>query len=90
MTADEESVRTPDTSLISEDIKVYVARHLGLAGSATWRELQREGYSRLVERRSSELDLRERAAAAGVPGPSFARETTEAVRPIRGDEVNAD
>lgn len=41
---------------------VYVAGHRGLAGGAVWRALERHGFSRLVGRTSSELDLRERGA----------------------------
>jgi GDP-L-fucose synthase len=37
--------------------KIYVAGHNGLAGSAIWRELQRQGFTNLLGRRSSELDL---------------------------------
>ena len=37
---------------------IYVAGHRGLAGSAIMRKLQSEGYTNLVYRTSSELDLR--------------------------------
>jgi GDP-L-fucose synthase len=40
----------------------YVAGHRGLAGSALWRHLQHQGFTSLVGRSSSELDLRDRAA----------------------------
>lgn len=43
---------------------VYVAGHRGLVGSAIWRLLEREGFTRLVGRSSSELDLRDRRAVA--------------------------
>lgn len=39
---------------------IYVAGHRGLAGSAIMRKLQSEGYTNLVYRTSSELDLRNR------------------------------
>lgn len=42
--------------------KVYVAGHRGLAGSAIWRRLESAGYTRLVGRTSTELDLRDRSA----------------------------
>ena len=41
---------------------VYVAGHRGLVGSAIWRKLESEGFTALVGRTSSELDLRDRAA----------------------------
>ena len=42
--------------------KIYVAGHNGLAGSAIWRELQRQGFTNLIGRRSAELDLSDKAA----------------------------
>ncbi len=39
--------------------KIYVAGHRGMVGSAVMRELERQGFSNLVCRTSSELDLRE-------------------------------
>lgn len=44
------------------DSKVYIAGHRGLAGSAIWRRFEALGYTRLVGRSSSELDLRDRDA----------------------------
>jgi GDP-L-fucose synthase len=45
-------MRTSDT--------IYVAGHRGLAGSAIWRGLEKQGYSHLVGFSSDELDLTER------------------------------
>lgn len=42
--------------------KIYVAGHKGLVGSAILRKLQEEGYTNLVYRSSSELDLRDNEA----------------------------
>jgi GDP-L-fucose synthase len=39
---------------------LYVAGHRGLVGSAVWRHLAAEGFTRLVGRSSAELDLRSR------------------------------
>ena len=47
---------------LPRDARVYVAGHRGLAGSAVWRRLEAEGFTDLVGRTSSELDLRERGA----------------------------
>src|SRR4051812_10432209 len=41
---------------------IYVAGHRGLAGSAILREFEKSGYSNLMTRSSSEVDLRDRAA----------------------------
>jgi GDP-L-fucose synthase len=38
----------------------YVAGHRGLVGSAIWRNLEKEGFTELVGRTSSELDLTDR------------------------------
>jgi GDP-L-fucose synthase len=67
----------PDRSSVSDDeriqlvatnealdrrARVYVAGHRGLAGSAIWRALSAAGFGDLVGARSSEVDLRDRAA----------------------------
>lgn len=47
---------------MNKDSKIYVAGHLGLAGSAIVRKLEAEGYDNLIVRTSSELDLRNQQA----------------------------
>ena len=42
---------------MKKDSKIYVAGHLGLVGSALWKNLQSKGYTNLVGRKFSELDL---------------------------------
>jgi GDP-L-fucose synthase len=42
--------------------KIYVAGHRGMVGSAIVRKLQAEGYTNIVTRTSSELDLKEQQA----------------------------
>ena len=42
--------------------RVYIAGHRGLVGSAVWRKFEAEGFTDLVGRTSSELDLKDRAA----------------------------
>ena len=44
--------------------KIYIAGHRGMVGSAIGRALEAEGYTNIVSRRSSELDLRNQAAVA--------------------------
>ena len=48
--------------IVDKSATVYVAGHRGLAGSAIWRRLEADGYTRLVGRTSAELDLRDREA----------------------------
>src|SRR5258708_22005046 len=55
--------------------KIYVAGHRGLVGSAICRRLEREGYTNLVLRTRSELDLRHPLAG----DEFFARERPEYV-----------
>lgn len=47
---------------MKHDSKIYIAGHRGLAGSAIVRELQRQGYTNLVWRKHTELDLEDAAA----------------------------
>ncbi len=42
--------------------KIYIAGHRGMVGSAIMRKLEKEGYSNLLTRTSSELDLRNQQA----------------------------
>lgn len=42
--------------------KIFVAGHRGMVGSAIVRQLESEGYTNIVTRTSSELDLRDQAA----------------------------
>lgn len=42
--------------------RIYVAGHRGMVGSAIVRKLEKEGYTNIIVRTSSELDLRDQAA----------------------------
>ncbi|HAH23526.1 MAG TPA: GDP-L-fucose synthase, partial [Prolixibacteraceae bacterium] len=42
---------------MNHNSKIYVAGHLGLVGSALWKNLQSKGYMNLLGRSISELDL---------------------------------
>jgi GDP-L-fucose synthase len=44
--------------MMEKNAKIYVAGHKGLAGSAIVRKLQKEGFTNLLLRTSSEVDLR--------------------------------
>lgn len=45
-----------------KNAKIYVAGHRGMVGSAICRQLQSQGYTHIITRTSSELDLRNQAA----------------------------
>lgn len=47
---------------ISKNSKIYIAGHRGMVGSAIWRQLEAHGYSNLIGKTSSELDLRKQDA----------------------------
>ncbi|MGW5267715.1 GDP-L-fucose synthase family protein [Rhodococcus sp. NPDC003994] len=47
---------------LDRDAVTYIAGHRGLVGSALWRHFEDQGFTNLVGRTSSELDLKDRAA----------------------------
>jgi GDP-L-fucose synthase len=47
---------------IAWDARIYVAGHRGLVGSAIWRELQRQGFTRLIGKSRAEVNLLDQAA----------------------------
>jgi GDP-L-fucose synthase len=55
--------------------KIYIAGHRGLVGSALWRRFTDEGFTNLVGRTSTELDLKDRGAVFDF----FAQERPEVV-----------
>ena len=60
---------------MNKSAKIFVAGYRGMVGSAVYRKLQREGFTNLIARSSSELDLRDQMAVAGF----FAAEKPEYV-----------
>ncbi|MEY4604815.1 MAG: hypothetical protein RIT43_2107 [Bacteroidota bacterium] len=47
---------------MNKNVKIYIAGHRGMVGSAIWRNLESKGYSNIIGRTSEELDLRNQAA----------------------------
>ncbi|MCG1037781.1 NAD-dependent epimerase/dehydratase family protein, partial [Polaribacter sargassicola] len=47
---------------MQKDLKIYIAGHRGMVGSAVWRALEKKGYSNLIGRTSKELDLKDQKA----------------------------
>ncbi|MDD2720627.1 MAG: GDP-L-fucose synthase [Gallionella sp.] len=47
---------------MDKNLKIYIAGHRGLAGSAIERELRRQGYANIVTRTHAELDLEDAGA----------------------------
>jgi len=48
--------------MIDKKTKIYIAGHKGMVGTAVWRALESKGYSNLIGKTSSELDLRNQQA----------------------------
>ena len=46
---------------LNPNTRIYIAGHRGMVGSAVWRALEAKGYTQLISRTSSELDLRNQA-----------------------------
>ncbi len=49
---------------MQKDSKIYVAGHLGLVGSAIIKRLEKEGYSNIIVKRRSELELLDQLAVS--------------------------
>lgn len=47
---------------MQKDTSIYIAGHRGMVGSAIWRALEKQGYTRLIGKTSAELDLKNQAA----------------------------
>lgn len=63
------------SSELPKDAKIYVAGHKGLVGSAIYRALSAQGYTNIITKTSTELDLRSSAEV----NDFFERETPEYV-----------
>jgi len=48
--------------MINKNIKIYIAGHNGMVGSACWKVLKDAGYKNLIGKTSKELDLRNQSA----------------------------
>ena len=48
--------------MVTKEAKIYIAGHRGMVGSAVWRALQNKGYTNLLGKTSTELDLRNQQA----------------------------
>ena len=47
---------------MKKNIKIYIAGHKGMVGSAVWRALNKNGYTNLLGKTSAKLDLRNQQA----------------------------
>jgi GDP-L-fucose synthase len=51
---------------MEKNSKIYVAGHLGLVGSAIWKNLEGKGYTNLIGKSLNELNLLDQAATEQV------------------------
>ncbi|WP_405606355.1 GDP-L-fucose synthase family protein [Polaribacter sp. Asnod1-A03] len=49
---------------MDKELKIYIAGHRGMVGSAVWRALEKKGYTNLIGKTSKELDLKNQEAVA--------------------------
>ena len=74
---------------LDRDAVVYVAGHRGLVGSAIWRTLENEGFTKLVGMSSSDLDLRDRPAVFDFFAETRPRYTILAAAKVGGILANS-
>ena len=49
---------------MDKSLKIYIAGHRGMVGSAVWRVLEKKGYTNLIGKTSKQLDLRNQQAVS--------------------------
>ncbi|SDS14954.1 GDP-L-fucose synthase family protein [Winogradskyella sediminis] len=64
MTNHQSPVTSNEQRITTHESRIYVAGHRGMVGSAVWRALEAKGYTNLIGKTSSELDLRNQEAVA--------------------------
>ncbi|MEV6768625.1 GDP-L-fucose synthase [Nocardia sp. NPDC051030] len=74
---------------LSRASRVYVAGHRGLVGSALWRRLRAAGFTDLVGRDSTELDLRDARATAEFFAATRPHVVIDAAARVGGIAANA-
>ncbi|KRE74507.1 GDP-L-fucose synthase family protein [Arthrobacter sp. Soil762] len=76
-------------TLLDRSSTFYVAGHRGLVGSAVWRNLEAEGFTNLLGRTSSELDLKDRDAVFAFFAESKPRYVVLAAAKVGGILANS-
>lgn len=78
-----------EPSALSRSSTFYVAGHRGLVGSAIWRKLASEGFTNLVGRTSTDLDLKDRSAVFAFFAESKPRYVVLAAAKVGGILANS-
>ncbi|WP_104063729.1 GDP-L-fucose synthase [Arthrobacter sp. 4R501] len=80
---------TFEPTVLDRSSTFYVAGHRGLVGSAIWRNLEAQGFTNLVGRTSSELDLKDRDAVFAFFAKSKPRYVVLAAAKVGGILANS-
>ena len=70
--------------------KIYIAGHKGMVGSAVWRALKQKGYTNLLSKTSTELDLRNQQAVNNFYNQEKPEVVIDAAAKVGGILVNND
>ena len=70
--------------------KIYIAGHKGMVGSAVWRALEKKGYTNLLGKKSSELDLRNQQAVTNFYATEKPEVVIDAAAKVGGILANND
>jgi GDP-L-fucose synthase len=75
---------------MNKDVKIYIAGHNGMVGSAIWRTLTGKGYTNLIGASSKELDLRNQQAVRGFMAAEKPEVVIDAAAKVGGILANND
>jgi GDP-L-fucose synthase len=75
---------------MNKKTKIYIAGHRGMVGSAVWRALKQKGYTNLLGKKSSELDLRDQQAVTNFYATEKPEVVIDAAAKVGGILVNND
>jgi GDP-L-fucose synthase len=76
--------------MISKTSKIYIAGHRGMVGAAIWRALENKGYTNLLGKTSSELDLRNQQAVKNFYATENPKVVIDAAARVGGILANND
>ncbi|WKK66461.1 GDP-L-fucose synthase family protein [Lutimonas zeaxanthinifaciens] len=74
---------------MKKGLKIYVAGHRGMVGSAVWRALEKAGYTNLIGKTSTELDLRDPKAVQAFIAKEKPRAIIDAAAKVGGILANS-
>jgi GDP-L-fucose synthase len=75
---------------MNKKTKIYIAGHRGMVGSAVWRALEDKGYTNLLGKKSSELDLRDQQAVTNFYASEKPNVVIDAAAKVGGILANND